>query len=63
MRALVAFALAVALFHHLPAVGGRAGDWIDLATPFIVVGAAALVLVGLDAWGAGLAVALAAAVA
>ena len=53
MRALVAFALAVAVFHHVPAVGGRAGDWIDLATPFVVVGAAALVQLGLDGWGVG----------
>jgi hypothetical protein len=63
VRALVGFALAVAVFHHLPAVSGRAGDWIDLATPFAVVGAAAVVLVGLGAWGAGLGLAVAAAVA
>lgn len=63
MRALVAFALAVAIFHHLPAVGGDLGDWIDLATPFAVVGTAALVLLGLSAWGAGLGLAVAAAIA
>lgn len=64
MRALVAFALAVAVFHHLPAaVGGRAGDWIDLVTPFAVVGAAAVVLLGVSAWGAGLGLAVAAAIA
>jgi hypothetical protein len=63
VRALVAFALAVAVFHHTPAVGGGAGDWIDLATPFVVVGAAAVVLVRLDAWGAGLGVAVAAGIA
>ena len=63
MRALVAFALAVAVFHHLPAVGGDLGDWIDLATPFAVVGTAALVLLGLSAWGAGLGLAVAAAIA
>jgi hypothetical protein len=43
--ALVAFAVAVALFHHLPSFAGdTAGDWVDLFTPFAVVGAAALVL-------------------
>jgi hypothetical protein len=63
VRALVAFALAVAVFHHLPAVGGDLGDWIDLATPFTVIGAAALVLLGLSAWGAGLGLAVAAAIA
>ena len=63
MRALVAFALAVAVFHHVPAVGGSLGDWIDLATPFAVVGAAALVVLGLGAWGAGLWVAVAAGIA
>ena len=63
MRALVAFALAVGVFHHLPALGGNAGDWIDLATPFAVVGAAALVLLGQGARGAGLGVAVMAAIA
>lgn len=63
MRALVAFAATVAIFHHVPSVGDNLGDWIDLATPFAVVGAAALVLVRLDAWGAALGVAVAAAVA
>jgi hypothetical protein len=63
VRALVAFALAVAVFHHLPALGGDLGDWIDLATPFAVVGTAALVLLGLSAWGAGLGLAVAAAIA
>ena len=63
MRALVAFAVAVAVFHHVPAVGGGLGDWIDLATPFAVAGAAALVLLGLGAWGAGLWVAVAAGIA
>jgi hypothetical protein len=63
VRALVAFALAVAVFHHLPAVGGDLGDWIDLATPFAVIGTAALVLLGLSAWGAGLGLAVAAAIA
>jgi hypothetical protein len=63
VRALVAFAVAVAAFHHVPAVAGDLGDWIDLATPFAVVGAAALVLAGLGAWGAGLGLAVAAAIA
>jgi hypothetical protein len=44
-RALVVFALAVAVFHHVPSFAGdTAGDWVDLFTPFAVVGAAALVL-------------------
>lgn len=63
MRALVAFALAVAVFHHTPAVGGDVGDWIDLATPFVVVGAAAAVLVSFGARGPALGLAVAAAVA
>lgn len=63
MRALVGFALAVAVFHHTPAVGGDVGDWIDLATPFVVVGAAAAVLVSFGARGPALGLAVAAAVA
>jgi hypothetical protein len=63
VRALVVFALAVAVFHHVPAVAGGLGDWIDLATPFAVVGAAVLVLLGLGAWGAALGLAVVAAVA
>jgi hypothetical protein len=44
--ALLAFALAVAVFHHLPSfVGETAGDWVDLVTPFAVIGASALLLV------------------
>jgi hypothetical protein len=44
-RALVVFALAFAVFHHVPSFAGdTAGDWVDLFTPFAVVGAAALVL-------------------
>jgi hypothetical protein len=40
----VVFASAVLIFHLLPALAGAAaGDWIDLATPFAVLGAAALV--------------------
>ena len=44
-RALLAFAGAVLVFHHLPSLAGEtAGDRMDLVTPFAVVGAAALVL-------------------
>ena len=59
MRALLAFAAAVFVFHHLPALAGRFGDWVDLATPFAVLGAAALVLVALrpPLWVAALALA------
>jgi hypothetical protein len=59
VRALLAFALAVAVFHNLPALSGRFGDWIDLVTPFAVLGAAAAVLVVLRAplWAAALALA------
>lgn len=63
MRALVAFAAAVAVFHHIPSIGESVGDWIDLATPFVVVGAAAVVLVELGAWGAALGLAVASGVA
>jgi hypothetical protein len=63
VRALVVFALAVAVFHHTPAVGDDLGDWIDLATPFVVIGAASAVLVAFGAWGPSLGVAVAAAVA
>lgn len=41
-RALLAFAAAVFVFHQLPAVvGHEVGDWLDLLTPFAVIGAAA----------------------
>ena len=63
MRALVAFAVAVAVFHHAPALAGGWSDWIDLATPFAVVGAAAAVLVGLEASGGVLLLALVAGIA
>jgi hypothetical protein len=46
-RALLAFVASVFVFHHLPTAAGDAGDWIDLATPFAVVGAAAALLVAL----------------
>jgi hypothetical protein len=43
--ALLAFAGAVFVFHHLPTLAGdTAGDWVDLFTPFAVIGASALVL-------------------
>jgi hypothetical protein len=40
-RALLAFAVAVFVFHQLPSL---VGDWIDLLTPFVVIGAAALLI-------------------
>jgi hypothetical protein len=46
-RALVAFAASVFVFHHLPTAAGDAGEWIDLATPFAVVGAAVVLLLAL----------------
>jgi hypothetical protein len=47
--ALFAFAASVAVFHHLPSLPGGAGDFIDLVTPFAVVGTAVLILVTLRA--------------
>jgi hypothetical protein len=43
---LIYFAVAVFVFQQVPAFMGTAGTWIDLATPFIVVGAAAWVIRG-----------------
>lgn len=44
-RALLAFAASVFVFHQLPAlVGHDVGDWVDLLTPFAVIGAAAFVV-------------------
>jgi hypothetical protein len=43
-RGLLVFAASVFVFHHLPTVAGNAGDWVDLATPFAVVGSAAVLL-------------------
>jgi hypothetical protein len=60
-RALLAFAASVFVFHHLPTAAGDAGDWIDLATPFAVVGAAAALLVALRPAATALTVALLAA--
>jgi hypothetical protein len=43
--ALLVFAVALTVFHHLPSFAGdTAGDWVDLVTPFAVIGAAVLVL-------------------
>jgi hypothetical protein len=43
--ALLAFSLAVFVFHQVPAIrGGSLGDWIDLWTPLVVLGTAALLL-------------------
>jgi hypothetical protein len=44
-RGFVALALAVGVFHHLPAYTGETGSWIDLVTPFVV---AAAVVYGLQ---------------
>jgi hypothetical protein len=38
-RGFVALAVAVGVFHHVPAYAGDAGTWIDLATPFAVAAA------------------------
>lgn len=40
-RALLAFAVAVFVFHQLPSL---VGDWLDLLTPFVVVAPAALLI-------------------
>ena len=62
-RLLLVFAAAVLVFQHLPTLAGdTAGDWLDLLTPFAVVGAAALVLQSVDAHGLPLALAVVAAV-
>jgi len=62
-RALLAFAAAVLVFHHVTSLtGDTAGDWIDLLTPFVVVGAASVLLVALDAPTLAIAVAIVAAV-
>ncbi len=39
-RAFVAFALAALVLQHLPSLTGDAAAWVDLVTPFAVVGAA-----------------------
>jgi len=51
--ALLAFSVALTVGHHLPAfLPNRPGDWVDLLTPFAVVGAAAALLLALrpPAW-------------
>ena len=40
VRPFLPFALAVSVFHHVGAVSGNAGTWIDFATPVAVIGAA-----------------------
>jgi hypothetical protein len=55
-RAFLAFAGSVFVFHQLPALSGNAGDWVDLFTPFAVIGSSALVLRALRADGIPLAV-------
>lgn len=60
-RAFLAFAIAVAAFQNIPAVVPL-GEFVDLATPFAVLGAAALVLLALGARRVPLALATAAAV-
>jgi hypothetical protein len=57
-RALLVFAAAVFAFHHLPTLLGDAGEWIDLVTPFAVIGAAGATLITLGAPSTALAVAL-----
>ena len=55
----VAFAAAVAVFHHLPLIAGAVGlhDATDLVTPFVVVAAALAALLSLKAPPRALAVA------
>lgn len=61
-RAVAAFVASVLVFHHLPALAGAtAGDAVDLATPFAVVGSAALALARLPASRAAIALGLVAA--
>lgn len=55
---LLASAASFAVFQHLPSLAGGAGDVVDLATPFAVVGTATLVLASLRAPPAALALAL-----
>ena len=56
MKGLLAFAIAVFVFLQAPAFAGDAGTWIDLATPFAVIGAAAYALRGAARWVLALAV-------
>lgn len=61
-RRFTLFALSVFVLHQLPTVVGEAGEWVDLLTPFGVLGAAAWLLAGLRPRPAVLIVAAAAAV-
>ena len=45
-RGLLAFVGAIFVLHQLPAAIGEAGTWLDLGTPFVVLGAAAWALRG-----------------
>jgi hypothetical protein len=56
--AFLAFAASFAVFQHVPSFAGDAGDFVDLVTPFAVVGTAALVLASLRAAPAAVAFAL-----
>ena len=60
--AFLAFAASFAVFQHVPSVAGPAGDWIDLLTPFAVVGTGALVLASLGTAPAAIMLALVAGV-
>lgn len=46
----MALAVAVGVFHHLPAYTGDVGTWIDLVTPFVVAAAAVYGLRGSTRW-------------
>jgi len=46
-RRFTVFALSVFVLHQLPTVVGGAGEWVDLLTPFGVLGAAGWLLAGL----------------
>ncbi len=60
--ALLAFAASFAVFQHVPSLLGDAADFVDLVTPFAVVGTAALLLALLRPTPAALALALVAGV-
>ena len=57
--ALLAFAAAFFVFHHGPSrAGDEAGDWVDLLTPFVIVGTAALALTSIGVARAAVVLAL-----
>lgn len=58
MPGLALFAATVFAFHHLPALAGAAGVWIDLLTPFAAGAGAAAVLAPLSPRRAVLALAV-----